>query len=382
MIVIIKKENKMKKLLKVLMVSSLIALMLPFSVFAADDVEMETVAGNVFGAGASVSVEDQDAKDVFAAGQDVAVKDSSARGNVFAAGNSVGLDGMNIGADAFIAGQSMKVEDTMIGGNLFAAGQMVSVSEDTVVGAAMIAAQNITFDGSASYLSISGESIEFNGKVDGNVELEGTSVTIGPDAEITGELKVTASSEPTVDPTASIDSYQYEELKDDEETAAETVGFFAKVVKKITSLLYWIPAMILLGLLMTLVFGKNLEEAKELAKTKTLQMVLFGAISWIAVPIVAIVCAVTIIGFPIAAVIGTVYVVLIWVGLAFAGASLSRLVFPKMNVYLTSVIGIAVLEAVRIIPVIGALVGIAADMYLIGYVVRKIYYMAFKKNAE
>ena len=41
-----------------------------------------------------------------------------------------------------------------------------------------------------------------------------------------------------------------------------------------------------------------------------------------------------------------------------------------MNVFLSALIGIAALEIIRLVPVIGVLVGIAADMYLLGYVIQ------------
>ena len=44
-----------------------------------------------------------------------------------------------------------------------------------------------------------------------------------------------------------------------------------------------------------------------------------------------------------------------------------------MNVFLAALIGIAALEVIRMIPVIGFLVGAAADMYLLGYVVQSLW---------
>jgi hypothetical protein len=52
-----------------------------------------------------------------------------------------------------------------------------------------------------------------------------------------------------------------------------------------------------------------------------------------------------------------------------------------MNVFLSALIGIGILEIVRIIPVLGTLVGIAADMYLIGYVIQKLWIGRLRKKA-
>ena len=41
-----------------------------------------------------------------------------------------------------------------------------------------------------------------------------------------------------------------------------------------------------------------------------------------------------------------------------------------MNVFLSALICIAALEVIRLVPFIGIIVGIAADMYLLGYVIQ------------
>lgn len=370
-----------KNLLRVLTITCLLVMMCTVVAFADDSTTSGIFAGNAFSAGTNPEVKGENVKDIFAAGNFVSVDDSIASGNVFAAGNSVSITDVDAGADVIAAGQALNIDNTTVGGNLIAAGQNATISDGVKVDTAIIGAGTIEFNGQASYLNIDGEVVTINGIVDGDVDVTADKLYVGENAVINGKLKATTKEEPKVEPTATVGEYEYEELKDDAKATAEKVGFFAKIIKKITSLFYWIPAMVILGIVMCLVFGKNLDEAKELITAKPLEMVLFGAISWIAVPTAAVFCMITVIGFPIGMIVATVYAVLIWAGLTFAGASLARLVFPKMNPVLASVIGVAVLELVRIVPVIGTLVGIAADMYLVGYVVRMIYYKSFKKEA-
>ena len=70
--------------------------------------------------------------------------------------------------------------------------------------------------------------------------------------------------------------------------------------------------------------------------------------------------------------------------LPFAGASAARLVFPKMNKVLASVIGVAILTLLRAVPYLGGLIVFASIIYTVGYFVLHCYenIKALKKQPE
>ncbi len=126
-------------------------------------------------------------------------------------------------------------------------------------------------------------------------------------------------------------------------------------------------------MLLVWLFNDHLENAADLLRTKPGVMIGSGVITWFCVPIVALILCISCILAPVAGLLMLAYVFFLCIGLAFAGASLIKLFLPKMNPFLSALIGIAALEIIRVIPVIGFLVGCVADMYILAYVVQRIW---------
>lgn len=356
-----------KKSFKVLVLGLLLATLLPVSVLAADDTSVQ-FAGNFFEAGNIATVSSVKAKDVFAAGNRVVVSSSDVTGNIFAAGNNVEVSGSDAKADIVAAGQIVTVKSDNVDGNIIAAGQMISVY-DSECASVIAAAASVNYENSiADEVVLSGQVITFNGTVNGDVKISGDDVVIGENAVIKGTLTVNSAKEAEISDAASVAHYKYNQVDNESLDKAKQVSVFANLVSDIVSRAYWIPAMALIGLILSLVFAKQLDDAKELIRKKPVKMVVTGVLTWMLTPVAIILALVTIIGAPLAAILGIVYVFMLLLGLAFAGASLGRMVFPKLNPILASVIGVSILQLVRIIPVVGTIVAVVADMYLLGYV--------------
>lgn len=370
-----------KKLLKSIVLGMIFTAMLPCAVFAEEHTVAIDATGNYLSAGNDVLCKDIEARDVFVAGQKVEIAGIETVGNVFAAGNAVVMENSYVESDIFAAGNTVSI-DTETSGNIFAAAQEIEVSEDSVAAGVFIAGDVIEFDGKAVTATISGNTVYFGGDVEGDVTITAQNVIIEDDAVVNGKLRV-VSEETELSDDADISDYSWEPLENSE--LAETVektSIFARALHKITSRFYWIPAMLLLTLLLCWLFGKSLDDAKEAIRVNTGEMVLCGALSWCLVPFACLILCITVIGLPLAAMLCAIYVVLLCAGLTFAGASLGRLCFPKLHPVLSSVIGVAIIEFLKIVPFIGVLVSIAADMYLLGYVTRAIYLNVSKKNVE
>lgn len=368
-----------KKLLKSVVLGMLLTAMLPCAVFAEEHAEAMDIAGNYLSAGNDVYCQDIDARDVFVAGQKVEISGVETVGNIFAAGNAVTIDDSYVEADIFAAGNAVSI-DTKASGNVFAAAQEIEVSEDSTAAAVFIAGDVVEFDGKASTATISANTVYFGGDIEGDVSITANNVIIDDDAVVNGMLTVT-SEEVELSDDADVADYFWEPLEDSEVAEkVEKASILTRALHKITSRFYWIPAMLLLTLLLCWLFGKSLDGAKEAIKVNTGEMVLCGVLSWCLVPFICLVLCITVIGLPLAAMLCAIYVVLLCAGLTFAGASLGRLCFPKLHPVLASVIGVAIIEFLKIVPFIGVLVSIAADMYLLGYVTRAIYLGVSKKN--
>lgn len=346
-----------------------------------DNVYTSDTAGNVFSAGTVANVNNEDALDIFAAGNSVNVTKSNVGGNIFAAGNQVGISEIDGNASLFMAGNVVSISNYSANGNIFAVGNQIAVN-DASAASIKAAASVLNVQGNFNSVALSGENISFDGYVDGDVTLEGNTVSISDDSVVTGKLIVKAPVEPILG-NAQIGEYVYEEITEAEadlEQGKVKVNIFGRALNKLAGRVYWIIALAIVGLLLSLFFGPALDEAKDMISERTSSMIVGGVIAWVAVPVAVILLFITVVGAPAGAFLLLGYIFMIAVGTSFTGASVGRLVLHNMNKYIASIIGIAVLVVINIIPIIGFLTSIAADMYLLGYVIQKISMNMNKKN--
>ncbi|MBO4903702.1 MAG: hypothetical protein J5367_00610 [Lachnospiraceae bacterium] len=373
----------MKKRIFAEFAAMLIAILMCQTVFAETDTTVDS-AGNVFSSGDEVKFSDKSIFGAFTVGKEVEIEDSEAKGAVYAAGQTVSIDDCKVRESVFAAGNDVSVTGCDIDGNVFAAGNNVSVSSGTEANGVYLAGTNVEFVGVAKGLYIGGTNVSVDGVIDGDVTIDGTNVEIKDGTVIMGKLTVKSANEPVIADDAEIVDYDYEEVTDDDDksSAFGAAGLAAALFKKLTSGIYWIVAMAAFGMLLCWLFGEHLDTAATFMKTRPGAMVGSGIIGWICVPVVSIMLCCTYILAPVGGLLFLFYVLLLCAGLAFAGASLVRLFLPNMNVFLSALIGIAALEIVRLIPFIGALVGIVADMYLIGYVIQRLWIRRLRKSPK
>ncbi len=375
----------MKKKLMTLLMAGLLAVSVCVPVFAESDVEQDS-AGNVFASGDTVSLPGGPIFTAFAAGQNVDLADSESEGSIFAAGQQLTASGASIGESMYVAGNNVTLNNVNVQGNIFAAGNVISVIGESAANGVYMCGQNLTFEGETNKLVAAGSHVTVKGTIQGDVDISADSIEIADGTKILGELKVTSSTEPSIPSGAEIGKYTYDKASEAGESAAEiaaSVSIGSIILNKIKSCFFWIIAMAAFGMILCWLFDEHLVRAKDYIKNRTGAMVVTGIVGYICIPIAILLLCCTCIFAPIAGILALTYVLLCCVGLAFAGASLVRLVLPNMNVFLSALIGIAVLEALRMVPVLGTVIAIAADMYLIGYVLQIIWlHRMQKKNAE
>ncbi len=367
----------MKKRIVTLITAGLMAVCACVSV-SATEMEKDS-AGNVAVAGDNVKLPDENVFGAFAAGQSVDLSGAEADGSVMAAGQQVMASSLSVGESLYVAGNILSIDDAEVDGNIFAAGNSVSLTGKTSGKGVYIFANSVVFEGEAKAVYIAGNTVSLKGAIDGDVTIEADTVSVEDGTEISGDLKIKSPHEPEIGDDVSVGDYSFDKTEE-KDSASAAVSIGAKIFRRITKCIYWIVAMAAFGMLLCWLFGSHLTRATEFMKTRPAAMVVSGIAGWIAIPVAALLLCISYICAPIGGMLVLAYVLLLCAGLAFAGASLSRLVFPKMNVFLAALIGIAVLEAVRMIPVIGTLVGIAADMYLLGYVIQSIWLGRLKKE--
>jgi cytoskeletal protein CcmA (bactofilin family) len=170
-----------------------------------------------------------------------------------------------------------------------------------------------------------GETIILNGTIGGDVELAGESIRIGPDARIAGRVEYRTGGDIQVDPAAQVSGGVME--VDREKKWLRKVGHGAAIVGGITVSL----GMVLIGALLILAMPRFSREAAGNVQARPLQSLGMGCIMLIGVPFAIIVLLITIIGIPLAILLGFAYALLLLLGYLIAAIFVGDFALGKVG---------------------------------------------------
>lgn len=334
------------------------------------------MSGNAFYADDGVEVSGAIERDAYAAGSLVTVSNAKVGSDVLAAGKDVRVRSSIVSGSVRLAGQSIVLADTAVGSNVNAACQSYAQGPEVVVnGCVMVACGDADIEGSSTGLIAYAHDVYVNGTVDGDVDITASSVSFGPNAKVTGLISVTASEEPLVDPLAQIGVMEFTLEETDDFDATLFAGGLAALVGGLSMLFLVLGLLgtIACALLVEVFFRKATAGAARMIKQRTAPFIVSGVIAAIVAPFAFAISVGLLVTLPLAGALLFVMLAITVIAGAFAGASLAKLVFPKMNRFLSALIGGLVLGILCNFPFIGWLVNVCAIMYLLGYVVQLVY---------
>ncbi len=310
---------------------------------------------------------------------------------------NVDVTSCQIGESAILAGQNITVNNSTIGGSLRAAGYSISAIDTTVNVNATLAGYSLNMDpgftaravyGAAYTIGFSGEcetmilcanSVTINGKVNGNANVYANNVVIGPDAQISGTLNVTAANEPIIPATAQVGAVSFtQSVAEDATEVVETVSPILRAIRQLTMML---PGRILLAVLFYFIIRKSVESASNMLKTRPAAVPVTGLVALIVIPIAAVVLLFTYIGVPVGLLLICLYALALAFSVSFAGCMAGRLAFPKLHPLLAYIIGVSALTVLKLIPYLGGLLTFACMLCTLGYFIQAIYLGFGKKSS-
>lgn len=294
--------------------------------------------------------------------------------DLLAAGRSVTADGCKVGGSVRMAGQNVFVSNATVQENITLAGQNVGVN-GSQGNAIALAGQNATFSGTCSELTMYAQDVYIDGTVEGDAVVGAQTVTIGPNARITGTLHVSADKEPTVQEGAQVSNLDYS-VSEEDDVAAGQAGVVAAGL--LPAFLLGISITSVIGTLVVAVcaerlFGRHTKAASDMIRSRVGVTIASGAVGMLVAPIAVILLCVLVVTLPIALCGVFALLAMAMVSSGFAAASLSKIAFPKMGRYAGALAGGAIVGAAKLVPVLGGIVRVAAFVYLLGYVLRSIY---------
>lgn len=323
--------------------------------FLADDnlIVDQEIGKTTFAAGNSVKLSSTIDGAAFVAGNIVYA--NSTQDYLFAAGNNVTLDGVTT-KDAFVAGNILTVEASNIR-DLYIAGTNITINSDV-----------------SGNLYAIGTNISINSKIDGDVYLATDSITIGKDAVITGTLIYPDDAAMNVKESAVInDTEVYEGTATTKvDTSKVKVEFnpLTIIAGKLLGALYRFIAMFLIALIL---LGLNKKAFDSILKVKkdfgTIALTaLFGFAFLILVPIAAIIVMCTVVGLPLGIVALIIYSLFVYLSIIPTAYYFGNLVFGKSikNRFLLILVSLPILYLIRLIPLLGGLVGFISLIFGLG----------------
>lgn len=274
----------------------LIALLLAGSgVAGAADEASGSLGGDRFLAGDEVALTERVDGDAFVAGGRSEI-DGLVGGDAVAAGGTVDIRG-EIVEDLYAAGGDVRVE-AIVRGNARVAGGTVFLERSTdIEGNATLAGGSVEQRGRiGGELRVFGGRVRLDGEVGGDVEAASEDIRIGPDARIAGRLVYQSPSPPQVADGAVIAGGMerrhraWRGMAEDSGVGRVLVGVFRTL---------WFAGVVLTGILLLAVFPRFTREAAATVRSDALASLGLGAALLVAVPIVALMLFITIIGIPL-----------------------------------------------------------------------------------
>ncbi len=344
--------------LRVIVLLILFVLALPVVVHAQ---EPEVISGTLFRAGEVVVVDEVVEGDVVCAGQSVTITGSVA-GDVICAAQHLSIEGDVAGSVRAVA-QNLNFAG-LIGRNVTVFGQSITLSvEGSVDGEFLAGGQTILVNGVvASWVKAAAQTVFFNGQAGDDVYIAGEAVALGSDAVIDGSLMYESVKPATIDTGASI-AGDVKHMIPKEEPKKKREFFTMKSWRSAGWPRNAIgPGLLFLafGLLLTIVAPSVFPSVTGPMRQKPLLTLMLGLAGVIFVPFVLLVFILTIIGIPVAIVLGFLYALVLIVATLFSAVIVGAWILEafaskkvKGNLVYQLLIGVPVTWLTLTMPLVG-----------------------------
>lgn len=316
--------------------------------------------GDTFAAGDSPRVSAPVKGDLLAAGGELRLA-GPVQGDVIALGGAVHFDGAG-GQDLYAAGGTVALEGTIARNARMAGGNVSLGPRARIAGNASLAGGRVEMLGAVGgYLQVAGGRLYLDGRVEGDVEAAGGELELGPNARIGGTLRYRGDAPLAQDPAAQV-AGGIERL---ETRARGEAG--RRALPALVGL--WTLGLMALAAVLVAALPGFFGRVAQAARARFGWSLLWGFIAFSAVPVAAVVLAVTVVGLPLALLAMLAYFALLKVGYVSAGIALGDGVLARWWSVraahrgwraLFAAFGVLAICIVALIPWLGALVAFVA----------------------
>jgi cytoskeletal protein CcmA (bactofilin family) len=332
----------------------------------------EPVAENLYVAGGTVRVESEVEKDLVAAGGTVTV-DRLVKGDATLAAGAVAVRGAVLD-DVRAAGGTVTI-DGAVGGDLVAAGGTVELTPRAAVrGRTWLAGGTVRVDRAhvLGDLKVGAATAVIGGRVDGTVRVAAGDISVGPGAEIRGDLVYTSPHPPRVDPAAKI----LGAVTMRRSPPLESARHVARVLTVLLRSVLFLGAAVT-GIVVYLLFPRFTVGAAGTIGREPWRSAAVGLLVLVATPVAAFILILTLVGIPLGLALGALYGLALLLGYIVAAFWLGDLGArrlaagrePSRGARVTGLVGaFLALALLHLLPVVGGLAGFLAVIVGLGAV--------------
>lgn len=331
--------------------------------------EDEVIDDDLFVAGENVTIEGTVNGDLYAAGANIKIS-GVVKGDVLAAGGMLEITG-EIEDDVRVAGGNINIQGAVIGDSLTVAGGNVNVEEGSVIGGGILfgaGSVNINTDVTRGIMG-GGGSVRIDGSVGKDVYVGAEELTLGTKAAVAGDLTYQAEKEARLLETATVSGRIRQILPSQKRVTVEMnkpelIKEVGKKFKFGMALWSYSAALVVGGLALYFFRKPSQQIVSELEKNWPACLGWGFLLIIVALPAL-IMLMVTMIGLPLALILGLLFVIDLYLSKLVVGMALGRKLeslFPKqkMGVYLSFALGLAVYYLLGSLPVLGVFVKLVA----------------------
>ena len=308
---------------------------------------------DLLGTGGEVRVAESVAGDVMLSGGDLTFT-GTAGGSLLAAGGNQRIGG-TITESVRAAGGNIVVAATVARNVTAAGGNIVVDSGAAITRNVYLAGGTVRLRGQVggALTAVAGETV-IDGRVDGDVQVSGGQLRVGPNARIAGTLRHRVpSGKVTIDSASRINGG----------IVAVPVAGGGGVARMLR--IIWLAGFLVAGAVVVALFPRLASSAAASVRERTGASTAFGVVWLVGVPIMVVAAAVTIIGIPLAGVLVAAYMILLYLGRAAVAVWLGDLIMRRWRSTSTAapvlsfLIGGVLVVLLGLIPVLGSLIGLA-----------------------
>jgi hypothetical protein len=319
------------------------------------------VTGDVYAFGRSVTLTGVVDRDFIAAGQQVTV-DGVILGNLRAGGQQVAINGRIDG-------------NTTVGGQFVTLGRQGALSRSLLAGG-----QDVTLLGPVGRgLTTGARSLHLGSTVGGDVQAAVSTLTADPEARIAGRLDYSSERPSTIPAGVVAAGVQYTQVEPPARGATEPPAPLGGLVSLFS--LAWLLGSIVAGVLLVHFLPAFTGGTAAQVREHLWSSFGIGMLAIFAVPLAALIVAVTVIGLPLSLLAGLGYGVALYVGWLLLGLAAGGLLVEQVRRRTATrglrpewlvVVGLAMLYVLSHLPWIGGLATFIALCVGLGAVVRQL----------